>query len=375
MLRTPTLQDAAARSADDATEFINAILADSESDAVKNGAVACIPKYDSSGHVLYEGVKGTAPVVLSPVLPHRLWLTVDPEPSLRVVLSVPLDEFDDKDNLTGGKTCAAKHVEAFVAMFGPSGLVNKTLAQNLSLMLQSTKKKVPIIAKIEKLPIDKRVVAFADDAKLGFVSGAGTKSTFMPKQMTKIWHRSGKGDDSDADEITQSYAQLTLEIKKLFVQAGNAKTPEQQTSDLAMFETGSDLWQWQNSNPDFAPNLQAIKVTCADPDTEQETWVDLVRSMTNTTFSKTAWIQTHSCPWKTWILADRKRIVHSSFVNAIDVYTVVRYDATGSTRTLLNAKQRARADNEERKRSGSLLANAAKAPKIDSESSDSENEQ
>jgi len=31
-------------------------------------------------------------------------------------------------------------------------------------------------------------------------------------------------------------------------------------------------------------------------------------------------------------------------------------------------------DNEERKRSGSLLANAAKAPKIDSESSDSENE-
>jgi len=344
-----TLDESASRSRDDANAFMSVILEDSDSVAATAGAVACNPKYDASGHVLYEGINGHPPVVVSPVCMHKVWITTSSDrpsdpPVMRVVLSVPLSEFDNQDTITGASTPVASYVEAALGMFGPDGKVNQVLAENLPEMLGTSKKKIPIIAKVAKLgTAPERLKALSADCHLGFVSGAGTKSTFMNKQATKLWHHT-KTNAEGVDETT-SYVQHTWEVKKLFVPAAGTKSDEQQAAHLKMFPDGSDLWHWQMENPDMAPNLNAVRITCADPHpTKKETWVDLAYSMTDLTKPKEIWMQLHSCPWKTWMLADRKRIVHSHFVNEIDVYTVVKFDSSGSTRTLLNPKQRARAD-------------------------------
>lgn len=344
-----TLDETSSRSRDDAAAFMNAILEDSESVAATAGSVACNPKYDASGHVLFEGVNGHPPVVMSPVCLHRIWIGLSSDrpsdpPVMRIVLSVPLSDFANQDTITEATTPVASYIEAALAMFGPDGKVNQVLAENLPDMLSTTKKKIPIIAKVAKLgTAADRLKALETDCKLGFVSGAGTKSTFMNKQCTKVWHSTKT--NAEGVEETTSYVQHTWEVKKLFTPVVGTKSDEQQAAHLKMFSEGSDLWQWQMENPDMAPNLSAVRITCADPHpSKKETWVDLAYSMTDLTKPKEVWMQLHSCPWKTWMLADRKRIVHSHFVNEIDVYTVVKFDSSGTSRTLLNPKQRARAD-------------------------------
>lgn len=329
-----------------ASAFIESIMTDSDTVTSTAGVIACKPRFDGQRDIMFDGTTGKTAIVSSPVTLHKIWITVSTDrpndsPVMRAVMTVPASEFADETNLVGAQTAPASFIEAFKDMFGPEGQVNQEIAKHLPQMLQNTKKKVPIMAKVGKMPDAERLEAISDDCRLGFVSGGGTKPLWMNKQFVKLWHHTKT--DAAGDDVTTSYAQLTLEIKKLFLPVTAPKSPEQIAADLNRFQAGSDLWQWQMANPDMAPNVGAVRINCADPAAgRKDTWLDLAYSMTDLSKSKDVWLQTHSCPWKTWILADRKRIVHSHFVNELDVYAVVQYESGGATKSLLNAKQRAR---------------------------------
>lgn len=363
-----TLSEENGRSRSDAETYMMQQLADSDTSHHITGEIACLPSYDGHTSIQFQGVDGAQPKCTSLIMMHRLWLRFNDErpsdsPTLQVVLSEKTSAFDDPDKVTGGQTDTAKYIESFLSMFGPEGSVNSALAASLPAMLAAVKKKMPVIKNDSTGTDEDRFKKIAADAAKGFVSGRGKSPEYMPKQLVKLWTSTRVNKDTGSEESV-TYAQLTLEVKKLFVPVESPKTDEEQAAHCALFAAGSDLRRWQTQNPDMQPNLDAVRINCAEPGSTRSTWVDLVASMHDASRCKEVWVQTHSRPWKTYLLPERKRIVHSHFLNELDVYAVVTSESTTAEKPLLNAKQLARS-NATRAASSDLQPFSVKKPRVD----------
>ena len=342
-------------------------LDDSDTGHHLTGEIACLPSYDGHTSIQFQGVDGAQPKCTSLIMMHRVWLRFNEErptdsPTLQVVLSEKTSAFDDPENVTGGQTNTAKYIESFLSMFGPKGSVNSALAASLPAMLTAVKKKMTVIKNDSTGTDEDRFEKISADAAKGFVSGRGKSCEYMPKQLVKLWTSTRVNKDTGSEESV-TYAQLTLEVKKLFVPVESQKTDDEQAAHCALFAAGSDLRRWQQQNPEMQPNLDAVRINCAEPGATRSTWIDLVASMTDASKCKEIWMQTHSRPWKTYLMPERKRIVHSHFLNELDVYAVVKSDSNMVERPLLNAKQLARS-NATRAAPSDLEPFSTKKPRV-----------